>query len=94
MVVRVNNIATSFSKTFHSMALVISNPWLLVGDFNTVMELDETTATGHHVASKCSIFWQWINRPALMDLGFMGTKFTWWRGLAVNGCRVARSCIM
>ncbi|KDP39768.1 hypothetical protein JCGZ_04927 [Jatropha curcas] len=35
---------------------------------------------GPHVISHCNQFWNWLNDLQLADLGFIGAKFTWWKG--------------
>jgi len=64
----------SFAATFHK-------PWLLVGDFNETISLDERNHRGPEMQRRCRRFKHWIDNNGLVDLGFSGPKFTWARGL-------------
>lgn len=61
-------------------------PWVLVGDFNCVLRNEERSSNSG--ASSC--FQNWVGERGLLDLGFIGNKFTWRHGRSVETRRAAR----
>lgn len=53
----------------------INLSWLLTGDFNDIISLTEKKGGNSTFTNTC--FSNCIERIALMDLGFRGSKFTW-----------------
>lgn len=57
-----------------------SNPdrwWMMADDFNDILIQEEKKGGAPTYVRKCFIFHQRINGNNLMDLGFMGSKYTW-----------------
>ncbi|CAL1365946.1 unnamed protein product [Linum trigynum] len=56
-------------------------PWLVTGDFNAYC-LPEEKLGANSPASlrRCQRFCSWINQAELIDLGYSGPRFTWYRG--------------
>ena len=50
-------------------------PWLIVGDFNEITSCDEKR--GGRTTFSYSGFSNWIDRNELVDMGFIGPRFTW-----------------
>ena len=50
-------------------------PWLVAGDFNEIVNSSEKRGGRFHHAN--SGFGDWIDRNELVDMGFIGAKFTW-----------------
>ncbi|XP_019197687.1 PREDICTED: uncharacterized protein LOC109191482 [Ipomoea nil] len=65
-------------------------PWLVVGDFNSVLSSDETSSPENFSINRSSDFKNWIFREGLIDLGFTGSKFTWKRGIDTPSFKGAR----
>lgn len=64
----------------------VKGPWVLMGDFNYVLASDEmSSATG-----ASNRFASWVERRALVDLGFVGNKFTWSHGVELETRKLAR----
>lgn len=61
-------------------------PWVLVGDFNCILLADELSPS----LGASSSFRTWVDRNALIDLGYVGTRFTWSHGHSVSKRRAAR----
>lgn len=59
----------------------LHTPWLLVGDFNSVTCREEVSNKEGFSHSRCADFNSWIAREGLIDLGFVGSIFTWMRGI-------------
>lgn len=78
-----------FSALSHQ-SLPPQAPWLIAGDFNSVTCQDEISNPTKFSAARCSDFNRWIFQEALLDLGFVGTKFTWMRGLNTESFKGAR----
>ncbi|XP_038688673.1 uncharacterized protein LOC119987842 [Tripterygium wilfordii] len=64
----------------------ITAPWLLAGDFNSVVSSDEVSSNRHQVHKRCAGFVNWIFDQGLIDMGFSGPIYTWSRG--------SRECIL
>ncbi|XP_031095268.1 uncharacterized protein LOC115999567 [Ipomoea triloba] len=64
--------------------------WLVCGDFNSAVSINETSNTNHFNFARCSDFRSWIFRESLVDLGYTGAKFTWMRGINSSTFKGAR----
>lgn len=72
------------------MLIASGTPWLLLGDFNCVMTLEETTSVCSDTTAKCGSFRDSVNVHELLDLGFIGCKFTWYRGHSIDTVHAMR----
>ncbi|XLR33415.1 hypothetical protein HN51_042693 [Arachis hypogaea] len=63
----------------------INEEWLLVGNFNEIASPDEKKGGARVDINACRKFDGWIRSCGLIDLGYVGSKFTWkgpqWEGL-------------
>ncbi|KAL5760949.1 hypothetical protein ACOSQ2_019787 [Xanthoceras sorbifolium] len=67
-------------------------PWVVLGDFNEITHLAEKK--GGRACFSDTGFRDWINVNCLVDLGFVGQKFTWMTKRGVNDdiwCRLNRA---
>ncbi|XP_029147110.1 uncharacterized protein [Arachis hypogaea] len=55
----------------------LDKAWLLTGDFNEIKDPIEKKGGGDTNNRACRKFKEWINHCGLIDLGFVGTRFTW-----------------
>ena len=55
------------------------DPWLVVGDFNSVMTSDEVSTRGAF-DQRSAGFFDWIFEQKIIDLGYSRPRFTWSRG--------------
>ncbi|XP_015933190.1 uncharacterized protein LOC107459476 [Arachis duranensis] len=55
----------------------IQDPWMLMGDFNEIAEVGEKKGGTRIDDHACQKFREWINNCKLIDLGFVGSKYTW-----------------
>lgn len=63
----------------HALAQDMTLPWLVVGDFNVIV--DEEEMGGLPVSmNEIEDFRHCINTCNLFDLGFKGSIYTWWNG--------------
>ncbi|XP_025604435.1 uncharacterized protein [Arachis hypogaea] len=67
-----------------NLANRMQSPWILTGDFNEIKDPTEKKGGGQVDYRACSRFSTWINNSGLIDLGFMGSRFTW-KGPLWNG---------
>lgn len=57
-----------------------SDPWLLSGDFNAIVSSEDRMGGARHRNSGCRSFRQVLQQKGLIDLNFVGPRFTWQRG--------------
>ncbi|OMP09112.1 Endonuclease/exonuclease/phosphatase [Corchorus olitorius] len=57
----------------------IQGPWLVGGDFNSISSSAEKSNFSSQDTNGCRRFNEVINQCELMDLGFMGPRYTWKR---------------
>lgn len=57
-----------------------SDPWILIGDFNSTLKNEERSTEG----GASMRFINWIQEKRLIDLGFVGPRFTWNHGKEVG----------
>lgn len=67
-------------------ALEVGVPWILIGDFNCVLRTDERSLK----SGVSSSFGNWIDKNALIDLRYVGIRFTWSHGISIEMRRAAR----
>ncbi|KAJ4847776.1 hypothetical protein Tsubulata_003312 [Turnera subulata] len=64
-------------KNIEALAEHIGEPWLLVGDFNAVLDGNERKDRFGRPGRSSKAFQECISTSNLMDLDFSGGKFTW-----------------
>lgn len=62
-------------SSFTNLTTILSKPWLIIGDFNDIAKLSE---------QKMSVFNNFLTNYGLVDLGFLGSPFTWTNGRIGN----------
>ncbi|XP_075499925.1 uncharacterized protein LOC142538495 [Primulina tabacum] len=70
--------------------LNIAGPWLSIGDYNSVSSEQEVSSTGRVASNRSAGLTDWMFNQGLLDLGYIGSRFTWVRGLSTNTFKVAR----
>ncbi|CAJ2645466.1 unnamed protein product [Trifolium pratense] len=60
-----------------NIAVAVQEPWLLAGDFNDIMSQDEKQGGALVNFRRCRLFQERVNDCKLLDLGAVGSKFTW-----------------
>ncbi|XP_019166798.1 PREDICTED: uncharacterized protein LOC109162582 [Ipomoea nil] len=55
----------------------ITGPWIVVGDFNAVLNSEETSNYSSFSSHRSADFRNWIQDEGLIDLGFSGPKLIW-----------------
>lgn len=66
-------------STLSRSNLNLEGPWLVTGDFNAVTSTNEVGDSKKFSQARCASFMGWIFEEGLLDLGFLGTRFTWRR---------------
>ncbi|XP_019158270.1 PREDICTED: uncharacterized protein LOC109154983 [Ipomoea nil] len=65
-------------------------PWLVAGDFNSVINKEETTNYSSFSTQRSSDFVNWIQDEGLIDLGFSGPRLTWVKNGPTGATKGAR----
>ncbi|KAH9736450.1 putative ribonuclease H protein [Citrus sinensis] len=63
-----------------SLALSIQGPWLIGGDFNSILYASEKQGGAAGQSKVCGLFRQWFDGHQIFDLKFKGPRFTSSRG--------------
>ena len=77
-------------QKLQQFASVHDKPWLLAGDFNETISLEERNHGVPEMLRRCKRFKHWIENTGLIDLGFSGPNFTWARGMSSATRKEAR----
>ncbi|KAL8152224.1 hypothetical protein V2J09_009984 [Rumex salicifolius] len=72
------------------LKLDISKPWLLMGDFNETINMAERTGDSDCMRRRCDRFSSWVNDMELLDMGYSGPQYTWFRGVDEDSRTAAR----
>ena len=75
-------IRESLWKHMVSLSAGVSLPWLVLGDFNEILHYSEVRG-GDFYPHRASKFLETMNDCGLVDLGAVGTSFTWARKVRV-----------
>lgn len=67
-------------KELNNIAKSNQEPWVLVGDWNMILDASEKKGGAPPDLQKCREFREVLSNCKLLDLGFQGNKFTWKRG--------------
>ena len=71
-------------RDLNQNVLTLKDPWMEVGDFNSVVDAEESTNPKKISQNRCLDFANWIFDHSLLDMGFIGSKFTWTRVVSSN----------
>ncbi|KAH9707854.1 hypothetical protein KPL70_012694 [Citrus sinensis] len=63
-----------------NLAQTVYGPWILGGDFNTILYDSEKKGGSPTGTGACTLFQSWFNLHNMHDLQFHGPGFTWSRG--------------
>lgn len=66
-------------------AVEVGIPWLLIGEFNCVLRMERSSRSG-----ALSNFGNWVDKNALVNLGYVGSCYTWSHGTSVEIRRTTR----
>jgi endonuclease/exonuclease/phosphatase family metal-dependent hydrolase len=71
-----------------NIAASVHEPWMLAGDFNDIMSQDEKQGGALVNLRRCRVFQEHVNKCKLLDLGSVGSKFTWRGPIYENGVHI------
>ncbi|KAI9074990.1 hypothetical protein K1719_043040 [Acacia pycnantha] len=66
-----------FWEELRNLASSITNPWVVMGDFNDIASASERTGGSGPIGSRLHSFTSQMQQCHLSDLGAIGPKFTW-----------------
>ncbi|KAF3651406.1 hypothetical protein FXO37_18018 [Capsicum annuum] len=72
--------------SMHLLGSGMSDPWLVAGDFNVIVDEEEKYGGLPVSISEVEDFRHCIQICNLSDLGFKGSIFTWWNGRTDEAC--------
>ena len=64
-------------QLFETLNAQCDMPWLVCGDFNEIVHPDEKVGWKDRDATQMDAFREVLSKCGLIDLGFMGLRFTW-----------------
>lgn len=71
----IKEVKKDLFKKIRQLATTISNPWLVLDDFNELLGLGEKMGGALMDINYCLQFRQWIEKCNLIDLGYIGPQF-------------------
>lgn len=74
------SLQRKFWNELESIAKSIEGPWMLGGDFNSILHASEKKGGSPKSSGICRSFNNWFHDNRLIDLHFKGPCFTWSRG--------------
>lgn len=77
----INVVRMQLWSELGKMSNYIKGPWLLGGDFNTILHDEEKKGGSPKNRGACRYFSRWFHNAKMIDLKFKGLRFTWSRGL-------------
>ncbi|KAI9084589.1 hypothetical protein K1719_033577 [Acacia pycnantha] len=75
-------------QNLHSLSLIISDPWLIIGDFNDIGHSSKRIGGSRLNVHRMEAFLDRISSCQLSDLGSSGPKFTWCGPCSTNASRL------
>ncbi|XP_060181961.1 uncharacterized protein LOC132611561 [Lycium barbarum] len=76
------NLREELWDELRNMASSCNNPWMVIGDFNCIIDPDEKRGGNQHRMSESMPLINCMMDCELADAGFIGSKFTWCNGWA------------
>ena len=67
-----------------SLAISVKEPWLIGGDFNSILYASEKQGGAAGQPRGCGLFRQWFDDNQIFYLKFKGPRFTWSRGFLLK----------
>jgi hypothetical protein len=71
------NNRCSMWNDLKNIASNMKDPWLLAGDFNDILSINEKKGGAPASIRKCNLFKERVDACHLLDVGFVGAKYTW-----------------
>ncbi|XP_019186552.1 PREDICTED: uncharacterized protein LOC109181256 [Ipomoea nil] len=72
-----HNLRRRLWRDLRQLARGIFAPWMVAGDFNSVLNRDETSNYNSFLDHRNSDFGNWIQDEGLIDMGFARPRLTW-----------------
>ncbi|CAL1380329.1 unnamed protein product [Linum trigynum] len=66
-------------QSIREIAHTMEDPWLLMGDFNSILQPSDKSGGAPFDASRAKEFQDCVLDAGLVDLGFAGPPFTWFK---------------
>ncbi|KAG8486196.1 hypothetical protein CXB51_019495 [Gossypium anomalum] len=78
-IVNVKILGLNFEAIHMWIVESCDEPWLIAGDFNSILDISERRGSATTTRSGCSLFQDFLFNNGLQDLGCCGSHFTWSR---------------
>lgn len=85
-----NMLRRKLWRDLRSTSCGIQDRWIAIGDFNAVACVDEVSCPGTYTEHRSRDFNNWVSNEGLVDMGYVGSRFTWRRGVNERTFRGAR----
>lgn len=72
--------------SMEDLSTLVNIPWVIGGDFNAITSEDEKFGGLPVIINEIQDFRGCIQNYGISDLGFSGSKFTWWNGQNGDDC--------
>ena len=71
---------TELWNRLYGISSTIRGPWIVAGDFNAMLNKDEKIGGAKNKLTGFKKFYSWMRDCSMIDMGFLGSQFTWKRG--------------
>lgn len=68
-------------KEMCSYSTCSTNPWIIEGDFNSLLKLDERIGEDPVTVGEIKDFMEWVDQCCLQEIRYKGPHFTWSKAL-------------
>ena len=68
---------TELWNHLYGISSTIRGPWIVAGDFNAMLNKDEKIGGVKNNLTGCKKFCSWMRDCSMIDMGFLGSRFTW-----------------
>ena len=68
-------------KDLGSISDTMCSPSVVGGDFNAILKKEEKICGSSNTGHGCRKFVNWVQGCNMRDMGFVGSRFTWKRGI-------------
>lgn len=75
-----NHLRNKLWENLSGDKLPLTEEWIALGDYNAVTCLEDVSNRDNFQTHRCAGMRHWVFKEGLIDIGFVGARYTWTRG--------------